>query len=121
MRKNRVFAVLIVLLALLLTGTVSAQNMSISNLGLSGKQDVIIYDSGGVVVGIYNTSSSFVPLPAEDFSMVLKPTQRARFLNPMLLLNDGLDFVSQSENLIPLAIILFLLILAVGLYYKGRN
>lgn len=121
MRKNLVFVVLIVLAALLLTGTVSAQNMSISNLGLSGKQDVLIYDSTGVLISTYNTSSPFVPLPASDFSIVLKPTQRARFTNPMLLLQDGLDFITQTENLIPIAIFLCLLILATGLYYKGRH
>lgn len=121
MTKNLVFAFMIVLAALLLIGTGSAQNMSISNLGLSGKQDVQIYDHSGTLIAVYNTSSPFVPLPAEDFSIVLKPTQRARFTNPMLLLQDGLDFVTQTENLIPIVIFLFIMTLAAGLYYKGRH
>lgn len=67
---------------------VSAQNMTISNLDLVGKQAVMVYTANGTLVGTYNTSSNVVPLPTQDFLMVLKPNAVSRFSNPSLFLAD---------------------------------
>lgn len=67
---------------------VVAQNMTITSLDLVGKQAVILYSSGGVLLGTYNTSSNVVPLPTTDFVLVLKPNAVTRFSNPVLFLTD---------------------------------
>jgi hypothetical protein len=116
--KRNYLSILAIIPLLLLVGITSAANMSISNLGLTGRQDVMIYDSSGVLLGVYNTSSSYFPLPPTDFTLVIKPTAMARVFNPMTLFSDGLDFV--TANAIPLFILLGCGAVLIGLARKGR-
>lgn len=117
MKRNYLLSLVLISLVLL-PWAVSAINMSISNLGLGGQQDVLIYNSNGTLIGVYNTSSSNVPLPDSDYSLIIKPTTMSRAVNPMTLLSDGIDFL--TENAIPLFILLGCGAVLVGLSRKGR-
>jgi hypothetical protein len=111
--------ILILVGCLLLVGCTSAQNMTITNLDLVGKQNVLIYSSGGVLLGTYNTSSSLVPLPVTDFVMVLKPNAITRFSNPVFFIQDTFATLETYwlEIFMTGALIVLLMILAA----KGKN
>lgn len=65
--------ILALLVLCVLAGTVSAVNMSISNLGYTGDETVQIY-ANGTLLGTYNTSTNGIVLPDVDFVLVVKPT-----------------------------------------------
>lgn len=105
------------LVLVMVPGIVSAQNASFSTLGQSGSQDVLIYTYDPVnntqqLYGQWNTSSPYVPLPGDDFNLVVKPSARARFFDPGLLLQDGFAYV--ETNLFPILV----LCLLIGMLWK---
>jgi hypothetical protein len=109
-----------VLISTLLIGLVSAQNMTVSDLGLSGPQTIQIYGSSGTLLGTYNTTSNGIPLPTDDFSLVLKPATTARYVdNPKNLLDDGINYILSYA--LPIFIILGLLVAAMALAGYGRR
>jgi len=109
MTLKRFFLVL-VLVAVVLVPAVCAQNVTFSTLGQSGAEDILIYEYNGTaqtLFGQYNTSSAYVPLPENDFNIVVRPSAQNRFADPGLFLADGISWL--STNVWPLIIILFLI------------
>ena len=114
---------LIVLMVLVLAGigTANAQNMTISDMGFAGPQTVQIYavnaTSGGVaLLGTYNTTANGIPLPAGDFSIVIKAESTDYLRNPANLLDTGFGFV--ETNFIA---ILFIFTIIGSLLWLGRR
>ena len=69
----------------------SAQNMSVSDLGYAGEQTIEIYKTDGTWQGTYNTTSSGIALPSEDFNLVVKPTTSNQNLEDRIL--DGVNYL----------------------------
>jgi hypothetical protein len=84
---------------------VSAQNMTITDLGIVGVQTVQIYGNNGTLLGTYNTTTNGISLPATDFVMLVKPDTTSIFADPLALLTEGFQYI--QANVIPIVIILF--------------
>ena len=111
-QKAILFTFCLILLSLSVP-LVSAQNASFSTLGQIGAEDILIYSFNGteqVLLGQYNTSSPYVPLPDSDFNIVVRPSAAGRF-TPALFLSDAFGYV--ESNAIPLVILIFL----IGLFF----
>jgi len=94
---------------------VSAQNVSFSTLGQLGPEDLLIYEWNGtaqVLYGQYNTSSPYVPLPENDFNIVVRPSAVGRFATPGLFMADAFSYL--EANAFPIIVIVFL----IGLLWK---
>lgn len=97
---------LVALLCLLVVGSVSALNMSITDLGIASRQTVQIYSgNGSILAGTYNTSSTGILLPTDDFVLLVKPDTSTVMTDPLTLLGAAFAFV--NTNVIPIVIILF--------------
>lgn len=89
---------------------VQAQNMTISTLDQLGAEDILIYSFNGTqqeLTGQWNTTSVNVPLPTNDFNIVIRPSAAGRAMDPGLFLSDGFDFL--VANVVPLIIAFFLI------------
>lgn len=109
------FLLILVLAALAIPA--AAQNVSFSNLGLAGSQDVLLYTYNATtgsqtLLGTYNTSDSQVPIPDGDFNIVLKPSNTARYSDPLLMMTDGLGFI--ETYWVQLFVLVFLLAIVLG-------
>ncbi len=117
MKKLIIITLVLVLAGI---GTVSAQNMSISEMGFTGPQTIQIYavnaTSGSVaLLGTYNTTSNAVPLPSTDFSVVIKPESSDYLKNPNNLITSVFDFI--VTNMVGILFCLLLIALWLGRRY----
>jgi hypothetical protein len=103
---------LVALFCLLIVGSVSAQNMTITDLGIVGVQTVQLYNNNGSLLGTYNTTTNGIPLPDQDFVLLVKPDTTSVFSDPLALLTAGFSYI--SANVIPIIIILFF----IGLVFR---
>ena len=102
------FLVLISLLfASFASAAVNATNFSVSDLGLTGSQDIQLY-ANGVLQGTYNTSSNAIPLPDKDFIIVIKPTVKNQDLPTWLWTQVGV----LKDNAVVIIILFGVIILA---------
>ena len=97
---------LMALLALVLVAPCMAVNMSISDMGFTGPQTIQFYVNG-TLAATYNTTSNGIPLPAQDFILVVKPESSSYLKNPSNLLDEGFGFV--ETNFIAILFVFFLL------------
>ena len=86
-------------------------NMTFSNLGQGGSEDVLIYAYNGTseaqeLQGQWNTSSPDVPAYCGDVNVVIRPSAQSRFNNPTLFLSD---MVSTFETFAPAIVVLGIL------------
>ena len=93
--KQYSLLLLALLISLIVAPSVSALNMSVSDLGLSGPQDIQIYSSG-ILQGTYNTTSDAIPIPTSDFMVVVKPQIKTE--NPLTILVNVLTWL--TDNLV---------------------
>lgn len=100
MRINKPLLLLAVLTLLLLSCPVGAVtycgNVSFSNLGQSGREDLLFYAVDGAnqtLLGQWNTSSPYVQVPCGDFNIVVRPSALSRVANPELMLTDAFAWV----------------------------
>lgn len=104
---------LISLLCLLAVGSVSAQNMSVTDLGIASPQTIQIYSGNGTMLaGTYNTSTVGISLPNDDFVLLIKPETISVMSDPLTLLSAGFSYI--ETNIIPIVIILFF----IGLVFR---
>jgi len=97
---------LIALVCLITVGSVSAQNMTITDLGIVGRQTVQIYSgNGSILAGTYNTTTVGISLPTTDFVLLIKPDTTTVMTDPITLLGAAFAFV--NTNVIPIIVILF--------------
>ena len=61
----------------------NATKFSMSDLGFTGPQTILVYESGNLT-GVYNTSSDMIPVPEHDFQVIIKPETKNRDLGAML-------------------------------------
>lgn len=109
------FLLICVFMAVAIVPAVSAQNVTFSTLGQLGAEDVLIYEYNGTtqtLFGMYNTSSAYVPLPTNDFNIVMRPSASGRFATPGLFLADAFTYL--EANAFPIIVIVFL----IGLLWK---
>ena len=109
------FLLICVFLAVAIVPAVSAQNVTFSTLGQLGPEDVLIYEFNGTaqtLYGMYNTSSEYVPLPTNDFNIVMRPSAKGRFATPGLFMADAFTYL--EANAFPIIVIVFL----IGLLWK---
>ena len=98
--------ILIALFCLLVVGSVSAQNMTITDLGVVGRQTVQIYSGNGTILaGTYNTTTAGIALPSDDFVLLVKPDTTSVVSDPNAFLAAAFGVV--QANAIPIVIILF--------------
>jgi len=67
-------------------------NVSFSNLGQGGTEDMLFYTTDGynqTLLGQWNTSSTVIPVPCGDFNIVVRPSAIGRIGNPVLMLTDA--------------------------------
>jgi hypothetical protein len=118
--KQKTILILCLLALLIMPAAVSAQNMTISNLDLVSKQAVLVYSSGGVLLGSYNTSSNVISLPTSDFMIVLKPNAISRFSNPSLFLTDTVGALETYWVQVFMIGALFMGLIALASYGRRR-
>ena len=82
-----------VLLSMVAVGTVSAQNVSISDIGYVGPQIIELYSYNGTLLGTYNTTSTGIELPESDFYLVVKP--ELKNLEPVTMLSTAMSWIVQ--------------------------
>lgn len=104
MMKNKVF--LLAMLVCMIAMPVMAVNMSFSDMGFTGPQTIQIY-TNGTLTGTYNTTGNGIPMPSQDFILVIKPESSSYLKNPANLLDEGFAFV--ETNYIPILFVFFLL------------
>ena len=97
---------LMALLALVLAVPAMAVNMSISDMGFTGPQTIQIY-TNGTLAGTYNTTGNGIPMPSQDFILVIKPESSSYLKNPANLLDEGFAFV--ETHYIEILFVFFLL------------
>lgn len=104
---------LIALFCLLAVGSVTAQNMSVTDLGIASPQTIQIYaGNGSILAGTYNTSSTGISLPEDDFVLLIKPETITVMSDPLTLLGAAFSYI--ESNVIPIVIILFF----IGLVFR---
>jgi hypothetical protein len=97
---------LLVVIAGFFVPAASAQNMTITDLGVVGRQTVQVYAMNGtILVGTYNTTTAGIALPKEDFVLLVKPDTTSVISDPAALLAAA--FGAVQANVIPIVIILF--------------
>lgn len=96
MTKNKIALIcLIVLTVSIITVPVQAVNatqFSMSELGFTGPQTILVYE-GGALVGSYNTSADSIPLPDNDFQIIIKPEVKNRDMGANL--SDAMTWITQ--------------------------
>jgi hypothetical protein len=82
------------LLVLLISGAqaINATQFSMSDLGFTGPQTILVYESGNLI-GSYNTSADSIPLPDHDFQVIIKPELKNRSLDQ--LLTEAMGWITQ--------------------------
>ena len=111
--KMKKLLLLVALLCLLVVGSVSVQNMTITDLGIIGVQTVQIYSGNGTILaGTYNTSTAGIALPLDDFVLLVKPDTTTVMSDPLGLLTNGFAYI--ETNVIPIVIVLFF----IGLVFR---
>lgn len=119
MIQKRLFGFALLALVVLVTAPVLAVNMTVTNFA-TGKQDLMIYNPNGTLIGLYNTSSPIIPLPETDFQVVLRPNTASSWVNnPMLFFTDAISFL--LTNALPVFTLIGLLFVAIGLASIGRR
>ena len=104
---------LVALVCLLVVGSVTALNMSVTDLGIGGRQTIQIYSgNGSILAGTYNTSTTGILLPTTDFVLLVKPDTTSVMTDPLSLL--GATFAFVNTNVIPIVVILFF----IGLVFR---
>jgi hypothetical protein len=87
--------------------------MTITDLGVVGKQTVQIYSgNGSILAGTYNTTTAGIHLPADDFVLLIKPDTTSVIADPNAFLMAAFGVV--QANVIPIVIILFF----IGLVFR---
>lgn len=107
---------IMVLLCMAVVGMASAQNMTVSDLGVGGPQTIQIYginatSDTAALLGTYNTTSNGIPLPAYDFNIVIKPEASNPFSQPGPWLDGAISYVQSNA----LALILIFAIIGFAL------
>lgn len=98
--------ILMALICFMLIAPAMAVNMSFSDMGFTGPQTIQIYKDG-ILQGTWNTTTNNIPLPGDDFIVVIKPESSSYLKNPSNLLDEGFKFV--ETNYIPILFVFFLL------------
>lgn len=75
--------VLLVTLAGPVSASTNASNFSVSELGFTGPQTLLMYEDGHLI-GTYNTSSDLIPIPDHDFQLIIKPEVKNRDMQQLL-------------------------------------
>lgn len=116
---NKSLLILFLLVILCCCGVVGAvaTHFSISDLNaLSPRQDVeVYYAANGTLFGQYNTSSTNIDVPDEDFSLIMRPSAVSRLTDPSSFLSDAFDYMETYW----LQIVLLLVVL--GIFWGGRK
>lgn len=119
MKKKTLSIIALCALVAILVSPVLAVNMTITNFA-TGKQDLMIYNPNGTLIGLYNTSSPIIPLPDTDFQVVIRPNTASSWINnPFLFFSDMIGFL--MTNFAPVFLILCMIAVASGLAYYGKK
>jgi len=96
LKKNKIALICLVVLTFLTIAApvqaVNATQFSMSDLGFTGTQTILIYE-GGALVGSYNTSADSIPLPDNDFQIIIKPEVKNRDLGQNL--SDAMAWITE--------------------------
>ena len=109
MRQKAIFPFVFILLVLLLIVPATAiQYVSFAQPDTLTQKDIYLYNASGSLLGLYNTTSTGIELPASgDVMFVIKPQYSTPLDDPGTFLDSGFAFV--ETNVIPLVVILFLI------------
>jgi hypothetical protein len=112
--KKRLVLLVMLLFCLVVIGTVSAQNMSITDMGILGSQTIQVYANNGTLLGTYNTTTNGISLPTGDFVLLIKPKSSDAIQDPRAFLSAGFAFI--ETNAIPLVMLFFV----VGFFWRKK-
>jgi hypothetical protein len=115
MKKHLMLIALIALILLAMTPVHATQTISFASIDGAADRDMYLYNASGTLLGLYNTTSTGIILPAnESVIFTFKPQTANPLTDPGDFLTVAFGFV--STNIIPLVIMLFL----VGLLFGRR-
>jgi len=98
---------------------VSNNTISFADLGLTGQQDIQIWQ-GNILIETANTTAGFIYAPIGDYFVVVKPALTNRWLNnPVMFLTDAVDYLLAFA--LPLFMILGMAAILIGLAKHGRH
>lgn len=120
MKKKILSIIALFALVAILVSPCLAVNMTITNFA-TGKQDLMFYNPDGTLIGIYNTSSTVIPIPSDtDFQVVIRPNTASTWLNnPALFLGDAVSYLMSFA--LPLFVILGFCAILIGLSNYGKR
>jgi len=96
---------------------VSNNTISFADLGLTGQQDIQIWQ-GNILIETANTSAGYIYAPIGDYFVVVKPSLTNRWVNnPAMLLTDAIDYLLAFA--LPIFIILGMAAILIGLAKHG--
>jgi hypothetical protein len=86
----------------------AAQYISFAQPDTLTQKDIYLYNASGSLIGLYNTTSTAIEIPAAgDIMFVIKPQYSTPLDEPGTWLSATFSYV--SSNLAPIIIILFLI------------
>jgi hypothetical protein len=89
-------------------GVMAAQYISFAQPDTLTQKDIYLYNASGSLIGLYNTTSTAIEIPAAgDIMFVIKPQYSTPLDEPGTWLSATFSYV--SSNLAPIIIILFLI------------
>lgn len=98
---------------------VSNNTISFADLGLTGQQDIQIWQ-GNILIETANTTAGFIYAPMGDYFIVVKPALTNRWLNnPVMFLTDAVDYLLAFS--LPIFMILGMAAILIGLSKRGRR
>lgn len=117
-KRNSVLIVFVLFISLFCSGVSAQQYVSFARPDSLTQQDVYLYYGNGSLVGLYNTSSTAIPIPNDtdgDFMFVIKPQYQTPWDAPAEALTSGLAFLETYWIQIGVAVFL------IGLLYAGAR
>jgi putative alpha-1,2-mannosidase len=104
---QKIFSILLLLL-LCFPGAMAIQYISFAQPDTLTQKDIYLYNASGSLLGLYNTTSTGIEIPAAgDIMFVIKPQYSTPLDEPGTWLSATFSYV--SSNLAAIIIILFLI------------
>lgn len=112
-KKHLMFIALMALILLAITPAQATQTISFASIDGAADRDMYLYNASGTLLGLYNTTSTGIVLPAnESVIFTFKPQTANPLTDPAGFLTVAFAFI--VTNIIPLVVMLFLVGLLLG-------
>ena len=100
----------LILLSICFPAVTAIQYVSFAQPDTLVQKDIYLYNASGSLLGLYNTTSTGIEMPAAgDVMFVIKPQYSSPLDDPSTFVDSGFAYV--ETNIIPLIAIIFLIAL----------